>query len=314
MAETDGGRIVIGVDGGGTKTAGVLYREDGTSLAIDEVGSTNPHSNPEDTVRSRMKDLIGGLLDKAGVARDHLDGICLGMAGCDRPADKSFLENIVRDNLAPETPVLLVNDAMVAMVGVIGRLHGILVIGGTGSICFGFDETTGKKARCGGWGHYLGDEGSGFLIGLDGLRAIMREWDGRGEKTTLTREILAHLKLDNPTDLVGWTYMQGNGKPEVAALARIVHEQAAAGDAVSLRILKHQAEDLADQVATVHKRLFADRSETIPLALWGGNLQNVELYRQLFVDCVAARNLPLEPVMKDIPAMIGAARHMLNNL
>ncbi|MCC5874723.1 MAG: ROK family protein [Candidatus Sumerlaeia bacterium] len=311
---TDGGRIVIGVDGGGTKTAGILFCEDGKELATHEVGSTNPHSNPEDTESSRMKELIETLLDQGKLTRDNLDGICLGMAGCDRPADRNFLDNIVRRHVATDTPILLVNDAMVAMVGVIGRLHGILVIAGTGSICFGFDETTGTKARCGGWGHYLGDEGSGFLIGLEGLRAIMREFDECAEKTSLTKEVLAHLKLDSPTDLIGWTYMQGNGKPEIAALARLVHEQAAAGDSISIRILETQATDLANQVATVYKRLFAGREGTIPLALWGGNLQHVDLYRKLFTDRVADHKLPLEPVMKDVPAMIGAARHMLNNL
>ena len=310
----DGQKIVIGVDGGGTKTAGVLYRADGTHLAEFEVGSTNPHSNPEAAVRSRIKDLVEGLLSRGGLDKAAVDGICLGMSGCDRPADKSFLEKIVHENLAPNTPVILVNDAMVAMVAVIGRLHGILVIAGTGSICFGYDEKTHTLARCGGWGHYLGDEGSGFLIGLMGLRAVLKDWDLREGKTSLTSVVLSTLKLKDPTDLVGWTYMQGNGKPEIAALARLVHEQAAAGDKASLEILEWNAADLAQQVATVHRRLFAGQSETVPLALWGGNLQHVEIYRRIFIEKVAALGIPAEPVSKEIPAMIGAARHMLNNL
>lgn len=310
----DGGRIVIGVDGGGTKTAGVLFREDGAVLAEIAVGSTNPHSTSEQDVRARMKQLVEELLAGGGIGRGQLDGICLGMAGCDHPDDKSFLERIVREHLADSTRIIIDNDAVVAMVAALGRLDGILVISGTGSICFGFDATTGRRGRCGGWGHFLGDEGSGFLVGLEGLRATLHAHDEAGPPTSISGAVLKQLSLASPPDLVGWTYMQGNGKPEIAAMARIVHEEAERGDAVALSILHEQASHLAHQAGTIHRRLFSARDETIPLALWGGNLIHVPVYQEIFRGKVRERGLPVEIVVHDEKAMIGAARHMLNNL
>jgi N-acetylglucosamine kinase-like BadF-type ATPase len=236
------------------------------------------------------------------------------MAGCDRPADRAFIENIVRGCIADRTKILIVNDAVVAMVAVLGRLHGILVIGGTGSIVLGYNDHTGATTRCGGWGHLLGDEGSGYMIGLEALRAIMKEFDGRGQATSLTPRMLAALELKSPTDLIGWTYMSGKGKTEIAALARHVHDEAEAGDAVAKRILAEQAALLAIQVGTVYKRLFGAAGERVSLALWGGNLVNSSGYRETFTAEVGRLGLPLDVVMRDERAVVGAATHMINHL
>lgn len=311
MANT-GQRIVIGVDGGGTKTHGVLYREDGTVLAEGHFPSSNPHSNPEDAVRGALHGLIDSLLKEGAVGLSSLGGICLGMAGCDRPADKAFIEKIVRERLGQEKPVVIVNDAIVAIVAVLKKLHGILVISGTGSICFGFNEAKGENARCGGWGHILADEGSGYKIGLQGLIKILHAHDGRGPATSLTEKILGGLHLNNPTDLIGWTYMGGNGKTEIAALARYVHEEAKSGDAVAAQILDDQAAELVSIVTPVYRRLFD--GEKAELALWGGNLIHVEPYRRRFLSQLEKCGLNIEPIIRDEQAVIGAAQHMLNNL
>ena len=310
----DGQKIVIGIDGGGTKTAGVLMTQSGQVLARYEVASTNPHSNPEPEVRSRMKSLIDTLIDQGAVNKNVLDGICLGMAGCDRPADKAFIEGIVREYVPDHTQIVIVNDAVVAMVAVLGRLHGVLVIGGTGSIVLGYHGDSGETVRCGGWGHFLGDEGSGYMIGLKGLQAIMQEFDGRGKATSLTKRILGSLGLASPTDLIGWTYMSGKGKTEIAALARHVHEESDSGDAVAQDILQSQAEQLALQVCTVHRRLFPGATAPVPLALWGGNLINCKGFRDRFTAAVEESGLAFDIVLRDEQAMVGAATHMLNHL
>jgi len=307
-------RLVIGVDGGGTKTHGILYSEDGKTLAEGFFPSSNPHSNPEAAVRDALHSLIDTMLVQSGKKLTEIAGICLGMSGCDRPADKGFIEGIVRENVGPTFPVLIVNDAVVAMVAVLKKLHGILVISGTGSICLGYHEGKGINTRCGGWGHLLADEGSGYSIGLGGLKAVLHAHDGRLAPTSLTARVLGELKLESPTDLIGWTYMSGKGKTEIAALSRLVHEEAGKGDDAASGILDEQAALLVSIVTPVYTRLFGENREPAQIALWGGNLMNVAHYRERFEKRIAATGLPLEPIMRDEQAVVGAAVHMLRNL
>ncbi len=310
----DGKRIVIGVDGGATKTNAALCDEAGTVLSRGQFPSSNPHSASEDHVRNALHSAVETLTREAKVPIESVDGICLGMAGADRPADKSFLDKIIREKVGKDMPVVIVNDAIIAQVAVLGRLHGILVISGTGSICFGFNEDTGKRSRAGGWGHLLDDEGSGYMIGLSALRAVLRSYDGLIPETSLTQAVVEELKLNDPTDLVGWTYMQGNGKTEIAALAPLVEREAERGDAAALGIFDRQAADLAVLVRPVYERLFAPGGEKVSIALWGGNLLHCAPYRERFLKGVDSLNLPLEPVIKEAEAVLGAAKHMINEL
>lgn len=310
----NGKKLVIGVDGGGTKTNGVLMTEDGEALARASAPSSNPHSNPEHAVRAALHTLISDLVSAGKVEAEHVDGMCLGMAGCDRDADKSFIRNIVAEALPDGARIEVINDALVAMVAVLGRLHGILVISGTGSICLGCNGETGEQARSGGWGHILADEGAGYQIAVSALKAVMAQHDKRQEKTAITEKVLTALSLGAPTDIIGWLYMQGNGKAEVAALARLVHLAAEEGDSIALNILRDQAAQLIAHVEAVQHRLFSNSSEPTDLALWGGNLQNAVIYRNIFLEELERKKLPLRPVMKEAQANEGAAIYMLNQL
>lgn len=307
-------KLVIGVDGGGTKTAGVLMDEDGKILAQGNFGATNPHANGSEEVINAFKDLFGTLTAKGGVSLSDLDAIGMGMAGCDRPADKALIEGYVRGIVGEKVPITLVNDAVIAMVAVLERLHGILVIAGTGSICYGFNADKGREVRCGGWGHLLADEGSGYSMGLAALRAVLQSYDGRRGSTSLSDKILKTLKLNSPLDLIGWAYLSGVGKTEIAALGRAVHEADAEGDAVASALLDEEAAHLAALVVPVYTKLFGDEGSRQPLALWGGNLVNVERYRNRFIAAVEKTGVPVYPVLKDAQAVIGAARHALNGL
>jgi N-acetylglucosamine kinase-like BadF-type ATPase len=305
-------KLVIGIDGGGTKTHGILFTEDGQTLASGHFPSSNPHSNPREEVIASLHGLVDHLIENSEVTLEQVDGVCMGMAGCDRPHDRALLTEIMEQKIGKEKPLIIVNDAMVAMMAVLERLHGILVIGGTGSICLGYHEKKGR-ARCGGWGHLLADEGSGYLIGLEALKAIMGEFDQRTQKTSLTDRILKELKLDIPTDLIAWTYLDGNGKTEIANLSRIVEEEAEKGDLVAKQIQESQADLLVELVITVYNRLFSPNEEA-PLALWGGNLMNNKSFREHFIKQIKATGLNMVPVVKDVEAVEGAAVYMLQQL
>lgn len=306
--------LVIGIDGGGTKTHGVLYSEERGVVAEAHAAGSNPHSNPENVVRAALHGLVDQLLDRGATTLDQVAGICVGMAGVDRPKDREFIENILLERIGQTARLLVVNDAIVAMEAVLGRLHGILLIAGTGSICLGYNEKTRQSTRCGGWGHLLADEGSGYRIGLRALVAVLHAHDKRIAPTSLTARVLEFLHLADPTDLIGWTYMQGNGKTEVAAVAPLVHEEAAQGDAAANDILAEEAASLATLVVPVYTQLFPEEEEPVQIALWGGNLVHIEAYRKRVTDALEKTGLRLEPVVREAQAVVGAARHMLHHL
>src|SRR5262249_50504885 len=130
----------------------------------------------------------------------------------------------------------------------------------------------GKHARSGGWGHILGDEGSGYAIAQQALQAVVRASDGRGPQTALRDRILQAWNLQNTDELIGEIY----GEPEkakIASLSSWVMISARAGDQVAAGILQHAARELALAVSAVCQTLGFSRQE-VPLALGGGLLIN----------------------------------------
>lgn len=305
-------KYVIGVDGGGTKTLGLLLREDEAQLARSSDASTNIHAVAHDEVRARLQGMIRAMCAEAGIDVAALHAVCLGMAGCDSPADRATLESFLKPILSPTTSILMVNDAIVAARAVLGRMHGLLLIAGTGSICFGWNDKTGESARCGGWGHLLADEGSGYRIGLSAMIAYLRAVDGRGEATLLQKSIAEHLSLKEPREILQFAYGANGTKANVAALARHVMDADAAGDAVAGAILDREADALIELLGPVHRKLFTAADGRVRLGLWGGNLIHVARYRDRFLTRLERTGLPLEAIIKpEADAVLGAAKHAL---
>src|SRR5204862_1881072 len=125
--------------------------------------------------------------------------ICLGIAGVDRAGDQNVVREIM-DRIGYKATILIVNDALIALQAGIGDAPGIVVVSGTGSIAYG-RNAQGEAARAGGWGHVLGDEGSGYWIGRLALRAVVRHADGRGRATRLTPLLLGHFGLTGAAEL-----------------------------------------------------------------------------------------------------------------
>lgn len=279
-------KYVIGVDGGGTKTLGAIAGEDGQVLATHEVGSTNHHSNPLEVVRRNLSELIDTLLQKSGVARDDVACICTGMAGVDRPDDKALVRSMMAEFL-PNALSVPVNDGLIALVGGTLRAYGIMVISGTGSIAVGVNKE-GVQGRSGGWGHILGDEGSGYAIGLRGLRAVCRAYDGRGLPTLLQQLLEEQMGFSKPEQILGWVKQIQANKTDIGALSRIVHKAAEQGDEVAQTILREEADELALAAEAVAKKLFGTDRD-FEIVVGGGNLRKSAYYFNLFRAAVEQR-------------------------
>ncbi len=262
--------LVLGIDGGGTKTTAVVMQEDGSILGRGQAGSTNWNSVGVEAAQAHLSDAIEMAVAEAATTRAGIAAVCIGASGVDRPLDRERMGAWMQA-LFPSARLAIHNDAVIALAsGTGGQIYGVVLISGTGMIVYGFDSA-GNRRRAGGWGALLGDPGSGYALGADTLKAVTWAVDGRGAQTMLTDRLLAHLGLDQPQQLVTWAY-QDIAWERFAALAPLAIECAGAGDAVSQQIIAHGAEGLAIAVKAVVEGLNLQK-EAIPLVLAGGMLR-----------------------------------------
>src|SRR5262249_17217403 len=193
--------------------------------------------------------------------------VCLGIAGVDREDEAQVVRAIMR-RIGYKSRVLVVNDALIALVAGARDDPAIVLIAGTGSIAYGRNGS-GEAARAGGWGHMIGDEGSGYWIGREALAAVMRGADGRGPETALTSEILGHFGVADVSRLPRIVYDREMPRMSVAALGPIVQAVASGGDAVAIRILERAAEELVLAARSVTARLEM-RGDAFTFFLAGG--------------------------------------------
>lgn len=295
--------FVLGIDAGGTKTVCLLADGDGRVRASARGPGANLQSLGELEVEKVLHEVMDSVL--AG-ERTAPAAICLGIAGVDRPHDNAIIRGIMR-RIGHKAPVLVINDALAALVAGAGDDGpGIVLIAGTGSICYGRNEA-GLAARAGGWGYILGDEGSGWWIGREALSAVMRAGDGRGPATLLTAGVLEHFAFDQVSDLVHEVYHRDTRRRAVAGLSGVVQGATDAGDVVARQILSDAADELVLAVRSVATRLEM-RGLQFPLVLSGSLFRVVPtLLSDVLVRLaeVAPRS---QPKVLDVEPAMGAVR------
>jgi N-acetylglucosamine kinase-like BadF-type ATPase len=255
---------VIGIDAGGTKTVCLLADERGMIVSEGRGPGANLHAAGELAVERVLRDVIAEAIgDRAIVPA----AICLGIAGVDREDEMRTIRAVL-GRIGHDSRVLVVNDALIALAAGAEDAPAIVIIAGTGSIVYG-RNAGGEAARAGGWGHMIGDEGSGYWIGREALSAVMRAFDGRGPATRLTAGILAHLNLNDESRLPRIVYDRETPRVTVAAMGPIVQQAADEGDAVAQRILERAADELVLGAHSVASRLEM-RGDEFTFLLAGG--------------------------------------------
>ena len=271
---------VLGIDAGGSKTVCLLADAGGQVLAEGR----GPGANLQLAGELEAEKVLDQVMETALSDRDiRPDVVCLGMAGVDREDDARVVRAMIR-RLTRGSRVLVVNDAFVALVAGAGPSPGIVVIAGTGSIAYGRSEQW-LATRAGGWGHAIGDEGSGYWIGRQAMTAVVREMDGRGPATRLTADVLAHFKVADAAGLVQVVYHREVPRKNVAMLGPLVQRASDQGDAVAGQILEHAADELSLAALSVATRL-GMRGDEFPFILSGSVFRVVpslvpELQRRL---------------------------------
>lgn len=261
---------VIGVDGGGTKTEAVAYNLDGEVLVKSLTGFGNLVNGKEEALKN-ITDSIEEILNELG--REDVRGIYLGIAGSEVADNAEIINKEIKTKFGMDSIVM--NDGDLALKALLKGEDGILVIAGTGSTAFGINGQ--KQARCGGWGHLLGDEGSAYKISIEAFKRMIKESDFGYERSGLSQDILDKLEVHDVEEIIGFIY--SSTKDEIAQMAGLVSKHAEMGDEGAINILENEAVELAKACERVFNKL---EFESCKIGLVGGVIRKSKIFRDKF--------------------------------
>jgi N-acetylmuramic acid 6-phosphate etherase len=256
---------ILGVEGGGTKTAWVLAERDGEELRVLDQGKLPP-SNFRLTTPERLRAIFSELpkqIDRAGIF----------LAGCAQE-DRQSLARLCAE-IWPAAKIVTGSDRDSGLAAALGHADGIAVNAGSGSSITG--RRGDKIEKAGGWGHILGDAGGGYFLSVQALRLILREYDLRRGEVQFTEKVLRALSLNNLDELVRWA--QTADKMELATLVPVVFEAAANGDTRVMEIIEEGALCLCEYTEAVASRLHLLAPKVI---LLGGLFHRDSIYTHAF--------------------------------
>lgn len=237
-------KYIIGIDGGGTGSKGVTVDEEGQVMRRFRGGPTNYNGSDKKLIDQNIEKLLNDAsfgLEKAGCI-----ALCIGSAGISNKAATAYLEKAVK-SAGFKCPILITADSVTAHAGALDNHEGIILIAGTGSICFG-RKKNGESIRVGGYGHLIDDKGGAYDIGSQILSAIVRAEDHRDEPTVLKELVYGQLQLETVSELISWLYDKRRTKREIAYLAVLLDAAIEKEDKAALQIVERAAQGLVDIV------------------------------------------------------------------
>lgn len=237
-------RYLLGIDGGATKTLAAVLDLDRATLHLGHGGPSNQDAVGVRAAGKALFDAANQALAGAQITDAQLDAAVLAVAGTDTDA--------VVDHVHSERSAewIVVGDVVGAWATATGARPGVGVISGTGSNVFGVARD-GSAWRAGGWGHLLGDEGSGYWLGLQSIKAALRDREASGPPTALSDAVVQFFGADSVETLAPLVYSKPLTKSEIAAFAAQTARIAERGDEVARSLYQVGAHELAQQIAAV---------------------------------------------------------------
>jgi N-acetylglucosamine kinase-like BadF-type ATPase len=242
--------VTMGIDGGGSGVR-VVVADEHLHVLAEATGTT---ANPSTIGRKVATAVIQDAMREALESVQHpIRAVGIGIAGASAAYATDWLVATVSDVL-PGTRVIASSDNEIALVGAHGSRRGAIVLAGTGSVAFAIDPQ-GQPVQTGGWGYLLGDEGGGYWLAAEALRASARWHDGIQPKAeALTARVMTAFGFARPADILAWLYRYPPPVRETASYAPMVLEAAAHGDAAAAAIVERGAAALALLAQTVCAR------------------------------------------------------------
>ena len=295
---------VLGVDGGGTKTAAVILDLRGQVVGYGEGGPSTYGVVAEEVTRDSIAAAVksASAAPPAGAFRAAFLGLGNVVSDLDRSAVREIAAGL---GLAPREHIGVDHDCRVALAGGLSGRSGIVLIAGTGTSCFGLNDS-GEGWRSGGWGPLIDDEGSSYWLGIQAMRAAVLDYDGRGQPTLLTGAVAGALKLRDMNELMNRLYAAGMTRTEIAALAPLVFAAAGQGDETAGDLIRTGCAAMADCVLAVARRLGLDQGTT-ELAVVGGLTNAGAAFFGPLEQAVNARLPGCQVLPAELPPAFGAA-------
>ena|SRR6185437_1184053 len=291
--------LYLAIDAGGTKTRCVLADETRV-LARGQTGTVKLMRVAEADATSRLHAMLVEAAAAADVSLADVKRTCFGLAGSRSESVQQWARRAITE-AGVGGQLAICGDEEIALDAAFQDGPGILVIAGTGSNAIG-RATNGKLFGAGGWGPVLGDEGSGYWIGLEATRAALRAQDETGGNTT-AQELLHAIEQAFGVASLGELIARGNlrvasneaSPPDFAGLVPTIVERAASGNAVALDVLERAGEELAGLVTLLVEKTraaganLATTSTSIQVAFTGGVLAEISLVRESFAAVLGAK-------------------------
>lgn len=268
-------KYYLGVDGGGSKTTAVVYDEKGNFVCRAVGESINYYSVGMENARKAMADIISRLSKKS------FDCAVIGMSALNSRATNEETENFCGGIIIESNKIIMDSDLFVALEAMNCEGECAFVISGTGSMAV-YRSESGDISHAGGFGYIIGDEGSGYSIGLNAIKTAIRAAEGIVPPTALTEECLEYFSAATVYDLIDIFYEKTVSRKDIAAFAKKVYLCAEGGDATAHKLLKDEATLLSQTVLSLIK----DKNGEIPIGLWGGIFQHNPIFRLYFQVCL----------------------------
>lgn len=258
--------FVVGIDGGGTKTAVQARCLDGAVMTSVTIGSLNYNGKKRSELETTVRQLRLFLEKVTGNIKD-CKSVCIATAGVSNPEAVTWLKSML-EACEINGIISIVGDEKAAHYGAFQGNAGIVLVSGTGSICYG-ENSRKETHRSGGYGYLIDDEGSGYAIGRDLLSAAVRCYDNREKNDALLSLVFKQINAKEIGDLIRYTYPQTFDKAKIAALAPILLTAYKEDDSLTNRIVEKSASELVKLVESVARSLAMDKGD---IAYLGGIL------------------------------------------
>lgn len=302
--------LMIGLDGGGTKTVAVLARGGKKDFSIIGRGvssASNPRVVGFDNAICAINDAVRHAFTDAKIPVLKPGLLVAGISGAGREEEKNILHKGI-SNLAKK--VVITTDASLVLEEGLMEGWGIAVISGTGSMVLGKNQQ-GESFRSGGWGNILGDEGSAYALGMGALKLVTQIADGRKKTSLLNEKILANLQITHAQEIVAMFSGKKLEKARIAGLAiEVLHAQEQ-GDQNAAVLINEQAGLLSACVVAVYNQMKI-KDEMVPLTLAGSLLCKSDEYRRVFLEHLSCENIKLGMLTLVHEPALGALRLAVN--
>jgi len=297
-------KLLLAVDGGGSKTKVLLTTEQGEVVGEGLSGPTNIMATGHSTAKMNLTAAIKDATSEVD-ADSIITCAAMGLSGADSEQDLVLAQDIFQPvfNEFKVQDSVIVNDIKIALLSGTTNANAVALISGTGSNCFGQNES-GDTAKTGGMDFLLTDQGSGYAIGRQVLREAVKSFDGRSPKSILERLVCEYFSIESIASLKEKVYNPLLSKPEIAALSKLCTKAAQKDDAVAIAILEKAARDLAEMVSVVAEQL---GFQVVPFdVITTGSIATLPRMQQMIKDEVGQRCQNVSFIIPDQEPVFGA--------